>query len=45
LTFDERLDRLMEAKYSLARDFLTPLPSEDSVASELGEQLFKEGTT
>jgi SNF2 family DNA or RNA helicase len=43
LTFDQRLDHLMERKYGLAQDFLTPLPSEESVAAELGEELFQEG--
>jgi hypothetical protein len=41
LTFDERLDRLMERKYKLAEDFLRPLPSEDSMATELREELLK----
>jgi SNF2 family DNA or RNA helicase len=34
-TFDERLDALMERKYRLAEDFLKPLPPEDSMGSEL----------
>ena len=39
VTFDERLDALMERKSRLAEDFLTPLPSEEAMAGELFESL------
>ena len=35
VTFDQRLDALMESKYRLAEDFLKPLPAEDQIGSEL----------
>lgn len=34
-TFDERLDALMEKKYSLAEDFLRPQPVESQIGDEL----------
>jgi len=42
LTFDERLDQLMESKKRLAEDFLKPLPQEDQIASELFENMKSE---
>jgi superfamily II DNA or RNA helicase len=41
-TFDERLDALMERKYSLAQDFLRPLPLEDELSGELHRDLMDE---
>jgi SNF2 family DNA or RNA helicase len=35
VTFDERLDALMERKYRLAEDFLRPLPPEEDIGGEL----------
>ena len=35
VTFDERLDALMDRKYRLAENFLRPLPAEDEIAGEL----------
>lgn len=35
ISFDERLDALMERKYRLAEDFLRPLPPEEDIGSEL----------
>jgi len=42
LTFDQRLDALMDRKYSLARDFLRPLPAEDELEGELHRDLMRE---
>ena len=42
LTFDERLDALMERKYSLARDFLRPISPEDELEGELHRDLMRE---
>jgi len=39
LTFDERLDALMERKYRLAEDFLRPLPPEEDIGAELFGEL------
>jgi hypothetical protein len=39
VSFDERLDALMESKARLADDFLRPLDSEDRIADELFEDL------
>ena len=42
LTFEERLDALMERKYSLARDFLRPISPEDELEGELHRDLMRE---
>jgi SNF2 family DNA or RNA helicase len=42
VTFDERLDALMERKYRLAEDFLKPLPPEEGIGGELVDELRKE---
>ena len=42
VTFDERLDALMERKHRLAEDFLRPLPAEDDIGDELLGELRKE---
>ena len=42
LTFDERLDALMDRKYSLARDFLRPMPAEEEMEGELQRDLLRE---
>lgn len=42
VTFDERLDALMERKYRLAEDFLRPLPPEEDLAGELIGELRNE---
>jgi SNF2 family DNA or RNA helicase len=42
MTFDERLDGLMENKYRLAEDFLRPLETEDQLGNELCEGLESE---
>lgn len=39
VTFDERLDALMERKYRLAEEFLRPLPAEDEIGGELVNEL------
>lgn len=39
VTFDERLDALMERKYRLAEDFLKPLPPEEDLGGELISEL------
>ena len=39
MTFDERLDALMQRKYRLAEDFLRPLAPEDTITSELLTEL------
>ncbi len=44
VTFDERLDALMERKYRLAEDFLKPLPPESEMGSELFSDLRNEKT-
>ena len=41
VTFDERLDVLMDRKYQLAEEFLKPLPAEDEMSSELVNELLK----
>lgn len=39
VTFDQRLDELMERKYGLATEFLTPLAAEDELSGELVTEL------
>lgn len=39
LTFDERLDALMERKYRLAAEFLKPLSDEENIGGELASEL------
>lgn len=38
-SFDERLDNLMNQKFRLAEDFLTPLPDEDGLGSKVYRDL------
>ena len=42
ITFDERLDALMENKYRLAQDFLRPLAAEEQLGEELCAELASE---
>ncbi len=42
-TFDERLHELMQRKEALARDFLCPPAQEDECATELCDDLLREG--
>ncbi len=39
VTFDERLDALLASKSRLAEDFLRPLPSDESLGTELFGEL------
>jgi hypothetical protein len=42
-TFDERLHELLQRKETLARDFLCPLAQEEECASELCDDLLRDG--
>jgi SNF2 family DNA or RNA helicase len=39
VTFDERLDVLMERRYRLAEEFLKPLPPEEQIGNELLDEM------
>jgi hypothetical protein len=39
-TFDQKLDRLLRRRQALAKDFLTPRPSEEDLGKEFLAELF-----